>query len=323
MEYVVDVLMPVYNQEKFLDQGINSIISQKTDFKFRLLVGDDCSCDNSQQIIARYADLYPDIVFPFFRKKNLGAVENSKLLRGDAKAKYIGICEGDDYWVSNLKLQAQVDALERDAGLVGCAHNVDVLVSADLHPSPLNVSSLQRLQLNATGFHTPCHACSFVYRNIFHTFPAWMTQTPAVDLTLMSFLLTSGDFLILPETMSVYRANVGEWGTKGRTKQVKGIIDTIDLMLSAPEFDGYDQFKFNLMWTKIDYIKEIMAAGEDVSTYQREISMMQYYEGVIDEMKEVYKDGKKLSSKITIPTLFDALQSKVYRSFKKSNKQNG
>jgi len=117
---IVSVLMLTYNHEKYVETAIKSILCQKTNFCFELLIGEDCSTDNTRQIVIEYGNKNPDIIRTFLSVKNVGAIENEKKLMEMAQGKYIAFCEGDDYWTDEHKLQKQVDFLESnpDYGLV-------------------------------------------------------------------------------------------------------------------------------------------------------------------------------------------------------------
>src|SRR6202000_1218415 len=104
--------------------AIEGVVNQKTNYKYRLLIGEDCSTDGSRAIIEKYAFLYPEKVFPLYHKKNVGAAENSKALFRQCKGKYIALCDGDDYWIDPLKLQKQIDFLEANPDYAICFHRV-------------------------------------------------------------------------------------------------------------------------------------------------------------------------------------------------------
>ena len=109
---MVSVVMPTYNHEKYIARAIESILSQKTDFEYELVIGDDASSDRTQEIIWHYASQYPDKIKVICRKKNLGALKNSIGIIRKCQGKYLATCEGDDYWIDNEKLQKQVDFME-------------------------------------------------------------------------------------------------------------------------------------------------------------------------------------------------------------------
>ena len=122
---LVSIKCTVYNHEPYLRQCLDGFVMQKTNFPFEAIVHDDASTDGSAAIIREYAEKYPDIIKPIYETENqyskkdgsLGRIMNAAI---HPDAKYIAICEGDDYWIDPLKLQKQVDYLEShpDYGLV-------------------------------------------------------------------------------------------------------------------------------------------------------------------------------------------------------------
>ena len=121
-DFKVSICMITYNHEKFIGQAIDGVLMQKTTFDFRLVIGEDCSTDNTRQICTDYKNKYPEKIILRLPEKNLGSlpnfVENLKICSKDFK--YVAMCEGDDYWIDEYKLQKQVDYLEEnaDCGLV-------------------------------------------------------------------------------------------------------------------------------------------------------------------------------------------------------------
>jgi glycosyltransferase involved in cell wall biosynthesis len=111
---VVDIVMTTYNQEKYIAKAIESALSQICDFSYRLIIGEDFSTDGTKLICKSYADLYPEKIVLLENKSNLGLIKNYLNCFDNCRAKYIAILEGDDYWVSQSKLQQQVDFLQRD-----------------------------------------------------------------------------------------------------------------------------------------------------------------------------------------------------------------
>lgn len=111
---LVSVCVISYNQEQFIKQAIDGILAQKTDFLFELVISDDASTDGSQKIIKEYELQYPDIIRNISKEKNLGSQSNFYSTMQAAKGKYIALCEGDDYWTDNSKLQKQIDFLEKN-----------------------------------------------------------------------------------------------------------------------------------------------------------------------------------------------------------------
>lgn len=105
----------VYNHEPYLRQCLDGIVMQNTNFNFEAIVHDDCSTDNSANIIKEYAKNYPDIIKPIYETENQYSKNNGtigKIIKKATRGKYIAICEGDDYWTDPYKLQKQVNYME-------------------------------------------------------------------------------------------------------------------------------------------------------------------------------------------------------------------
>lgn len=111
-EKKISVVIITYNQERFLARAIESVIRQNVEFDYEVLIGDDCSTDNTADIVRKYAELYPDKIVPVIRDKNLGMTGNEEDLVKRTKGEYVAFLEGDDYWLSDDKLQKQVDFLD-------------------------------------------------------------------------------------------------------------------------------------------------------------------------------------------------------------------
>ena len=60
MTILVSVNCITYNQEDYIRDTIESVLMQVTDFQYELLIGEDCSTDNTLQIVKEYAEKYPD-----------------------------------------------------------------------------------------------------------------------------------------------------------------------------------------------------------------------------------------------------------------------
>lgn len=116
---ILSVIITVYNQAKYVEKTINSVLSQKTDFDFEVIIADDASVDGSDKIIQQYADKYDCIIF-IKNKENIGAIRNYAQCLKKAKGKYIADLGGDDFWINDLKLQKQIGILEQreDVGMV-------------------------------------------------------------------------------------------------------------------------------------------------------------------------------------------------------------
>lgn len=121
-KYIVDIVMVTYNHEKYIEKAITSVLSQKTNFVYRLIIGDDCSTDGTTSICERYSNNNPDKILLLKANKNEGIISNYLRCFKECTAEYICILEGDDYWIDNLKLEKQVKLLEKDKN-IGLVHS--------------------------------------------------------------------------------------------------------------------------------------------------------------------------------------------------------
>ena len=124
---LVTVCLITYNQRLYVEHAINSILSQKVNFEWELIIADDFSTDGTQLIIQEYKKKYFDKIKILHREKNIGAAKNWIELINTASAKYIAYLEGDDYWLDDNKLQKQVDFLEERNDCSMCfTNNVNI-----------------------------------------------------------------------------------------------------------------------------------------------------------------------------------------------------
>ncbi|MCU7995607.1 glycosyltransferase [Shewanella glacialipiscicola] len=107
----LSVCVVTYNQDKYIEQCLMSIIEQKTDFDFEIIVGDDCSTDNTARIVHSLCEKYPTLIKLLCYEKNVGAAQNFLNVHNSARGKYIAHIDGDDYMLPD-KLQSQMDFME-------------------------------------------------------------------------------------------------------------------------------------------------------------------------------------------------------------------
>ena len=221
---LVAIKCPVYNHEPYLRDCLEGFVMQQTNFPFVAIVHDDASTDASAAIIREYEEKYPDIIKPIYEIENqyskhdgsLGRIMNAAI---DATgAKYIAMCEGDDYWTDPLKLQKQVDILEADESLMACCTNCSVV---DMRGNVLETKRVQPVvkenkqgRYSLRDFFNQGHqypTLSVLYRNTHRDEVRQKTATmrnPYMgDWTLWIALLCFGDMYYLDEVTCAYRIN--------------------------------------------------------------------------------------------------------------------
>jgi glycosyltransferase involved in cell wall biosynthesis len=124
---LVSVCSIAYNQEAFLRETLDSILSQNTSFPYEIVIGEDCSTDNTRKICIEYQQKYPEKIRLLLPQKNVGMNPNFFNSIKSCRGKYIAFCEGDDYWTDPHKLQKQVDFLESNPTYIGTFHRAHFL----------------------------------------------------------------------------------------------------------------------------------------------------------------------------------------------------
>lgn len=127
MPIKASVCVMTYNQERFIARCLQSIVDQKCNFDFEIIVGDDFSSDRTREIIEEFAKKYPHILRSILRGKNVGVTRNYIEVHSNAIGEYVAHCDGDDYWYPG-KLQYQVDLMDANPNYAQswcCADVVD------------------------------------------------------------------------------------------------------------------------------------------------------------------------------------------------------
>jgi len=103
----ISIVVTAYNHEKYIAQCMESVLCQKGDFEKEVIVGEDCSTDSTKLILQQFQHEYPGTVFLLPSQENLGVTKNLKRCLDACTGEYIAICEGDDYWTDDRKLEKQ------------------------------------------------------------------------------------------------------------------------------------------------------------------------------------------------------------------------
>lgn len=210
----VSILLITYNHEKYIAQAIESVLMQDTEYSYEINVIEDCSTDRTQEIVMRYVEKYPQIVKPFFNKKNIGyKVTQKNFYRGfkTLSGDYLAILEGDDYWTSPHKMQKQVAFLETHPDFAICAHNTVKVYEGGDTPSHRFLYWGQQPDKDiqdAVRLRSFFHTTGLIYRNVFRGVPPKQFRNKwSCDIFIFIAHAQFGKIHHIDEDMAVYRAH--------------------------------------------------------------------------------------------------------------------
>ncbi len=211
-EPVLSVLTMTYNHEDYIGKCIESVQSQKTNFEIEHIIIDDCSTDSTPEIIKRYASKCPNIRPVLLGNKSSNGRNVSGLL-GRCRTEFASLCDGDDFFTHNDKLQRQVDFLRDHQECSLCFHFVDVVYEdggpTRVHPPIEEMPGGLRMFYPISALlHFNCiQTNSVVYRWRFRDgLPSWFDPTLCPGDWYWHLLHAEKGLLgFIPEHMSVYR----------------------------------------------------------------------------------------------------------------------
>ena len=151
-QIMVSVAIPVYNQQRYITETLLSALNQKTDFDYEIVVGDDCSTDDTRSILADFKQKYPQKINIIYNEKNIGSLLNEKSVLDHCKGKYIALLDGDDLFFNEKKLQRQYDFLENNPQYGVVHSDARLLIEDELSESKVFDSRIFILLNTAMNF---------------------------------------------------------------------------------------------------------------------------------------------------------------------------
>lgn len=250
----LNIVLISYNQEQYIAQAVESILMQRVndDVQVRVIVADDCSKDNTLEIIKSYEKKSP---FPFVYlpvEKNLGISKNYQRAFAACDGDYIAILEGDDWWSSPNHIEQHIRFL--------CTHkecsmsmNTITFYAQETQTSKLPYwgygdadvfyvdTECQITQGNQLGNLSAC-----VFRNsCIKQLPASLFGISIADWMLGVMLSQEGSIALLKESTSVYRTNANStWASLSRKQQVKRMLKL------SKQYDKYQNGQYHIYWKR-------------------------------------------------------------------------
>ncbi len=307
-EIMVSVVFITYNHEKYVRKALLSVLEQETDFPFEVMVGEDCSTDNTRAILLEIKKQYPEQVKLLFREKNLGrptlnVYQTSMACTG----KYVAYLEGDDYWTDKKKLQKQVDFLETHPEYIATTHGCVMIDEEDQEIT--DESTLSRGNMYKwSGKYTfedfkykrewPGHYATLVCHNIYRVGKydysiLYRAHDFVDDAVILLFLLIQGDIWTMGENMSAWRYVSKEDGENWNSLTLNRNLLVEDCYLMQNLLKWYDEnfglTDYGVSKAKKDFETALNLFLHHPSKVNRKLLKDMYAYNI----KEVVRKGKK------------------------------
>jgi glycosyltransferase involved in cell wall biosynthesis len=275
---LVSVWIITYNQEKYLPKAIDSVLEQETDFPFEIVIGEDCSSDQTRAVCLRYQKEHPDKIRLILHEQNIGLVRNFWVTLQACLGQYVAQLEGDDFWTDPLKLQKQVNLLEARPECSFCYHLFDhvnvgggLLGETKQPRTPDDLPPDCNTQMVIDAKWSPVQTLTLLFRrNAFPEMPGWIYVLPIFDWPLHFYLTRSGKGVFLNENMAAYRNHdEGVWSGTDHVKNSLRYYQFYRCILKAHpgEYNGYMVSRIRFHTRQM--LKECLCRGSVGTTTNR------------------------------------------------------
>jgi glycosyltransferase involved in cell wall biosynthesis len=272
MKPLVSISCITYNHEDYIVDAIEGFLMQKTNFDFEILIHDDASTDRTAQIIRDYQKRYPEIIKPILQTENQyskGVKRISYIYNHNrSKGKYIALCEGDDYWTDEYKLQKQVDYMEQNQDCSMCFHAAKIVNSNKTDTGKVirmfNKDTILPSNKLFYGAGKTNATASIIYRKeLLDNPPEWYFKSPVGDTPLALILSTKGHVFFMDRFMSSYRVGVPiSFNSRVLAVEYKRINLRKELIDMLEQFNEYsnnifdEEIKNIILYFKVLIIKD-------------------------------------------------------------------
>ena len=250
----VDIILFCYKQEQYIEQALRSIYAQKLpkDVSARIIVADDCSPDDTLNIIKHHASESPFPMEFLPEEPNMGISKNYKRSFAATTADYVAILEGDDYWLPNHLMQhmqfwqtqpcnsmmmSRITYLQMNTDGSECILPISCWPYTD---SPYSLAVRQQIiGGNKLG---NLSACTFRGK-LLRSLPESLFDMPIADWMIGMMVAEHAPIALIKESSSVYRIKSdGVWAGSSKWQQ------HIDMIKEADMYDKYQKGKYHAEW---------------------------------------------------------------------------
>lgn len=232
---LISVCVITYQHAPYIKKCLDSILMQKINVPFEIIIGEDDSTDGTKKICAKYAQKFPHKIKLFLQsRKNVIYIDGHPTGRYNfvetlksATGKYIAYIEGDDFWTDPYKLQKQFNVLEQHKDIISCHHwhrylypNKKTLNEAPRDGYlPCTIGHARDIFLNKLRIKSRTN----MFRNVIEKdfFPKWFYEVAYGDVPFSFLLGQYGSFYFIDEPMAVYRQTANGASKAGKANKSK------------------------------------------------------------------------------------------------------
>ncbi|MBD1396950.1 glycosyltransferase [Pontibacter sp. JH31] len=272
---MVSVSLITYNQVRYIRRAIESILAQKINFEYEIIVGDDFSSDGTREILLEYQQKFPAIIKPILHSQRNNGIPGKLNYISTiyaATGKYIALLDGDDYWDDPSKLQKQVSFLEQNPEYVISFHD-SVVVDGEGNLLKKSKLGVQR-QRNLTGEEVingaliPANTALFRNR-LFRSFPDEFYSVLNGDTFTFALLAQHGNAYyhadIVPSGYTMH--NTGVWSQSNLEFRHNETLHTYEMLLNVIDIKYKSIVKKHLFIKKIKTVKFQNTKIKKLKTY--------------------------------------------------------
>jgi glycosyltransferase involved in cell wall biosynthesis len=229
------VLMITYNHERFIVQAVESALAQQTTFDYEVVIGEDCSTENTRALLVDLQKRHPERIRLLLPEQNMGAHRNFAQALRACQGEYVALLEGDDYWTSPQKLQEQVDFLDTHPECAICFHNVRVIYQDGSRPprdySPPHQKEISTIRDLLISNFVP--TCSTMFRRDKAEYPDWLFSLKMGDWPFHILNARHGKIGYIGQVMAVYRIHAGGlWNAKNPIEKLSAFAQMHELLIT-------------------------------------------------------------------------------------------
>jgi glycosyltransferase involved in cell wall biosynthesis len=230
LQNTVSVVITSYNHQEYIEQCIESVLSQTGLFKMEIILGDDSSTDNTPKILKKYISKYPDIFKNNLQTINIGMKNNLRSCFSLASSNFIAICEGDDYWIDKKKLHKQIDFLRKNNDCAMCFNWLSLYREEkkifEAHPQQkrLTQKKISFKELSREPIIGNFSACCYRSSAVKSVPEAYYKDPLGFDWLFNMYIAKKGYIGFIKEQLSVYRIHQkGQWSSNSKEDMQKKI----------------------------------------------------------------------------------------------------